>query len=431
MAPLLQERDRFLVRQIVRDRESIDPRRHAILRRLVAELDDFLDHLALGFLERAFLLAHLDQRLEFLVADCRPHAQIFRREPVDHQLLAFSSALSDAIEQRHHHLEREHAHRRDSVGGRDREQFRDQIAEHNDDGENRRASRPTPARAIDRTFPNEDEAENDQRHVDERVAEEENVEDAPRVVAEEPEEIGERGMLFVQALDLVAFQREERRLQPGKKRRAGDQEDDRAREDVSPTAVIRAPRPCARPALLCENSACSVAGHLCGNETKLSVNKDQRISRLVEELSGAPAGSESGEIAEHPCYTGFFRCWNEQRYYEAHDVLEHLWLRTKTEDANYFKGLIQAAGGFVHLQKQHARPTHPKDGRRMYPAVRLFRLAEKNLQPFAPRRHRFAVDGFLRLLRRQGRRDSRLRSPRIRGRRRPRRIWRSIALSAC
>lgn len=131
------------------------------------------------------------------------------------------------------------------------------------------------------------------------------------------------------------------------------------------------------------------------------MTKDQRISRLVEELGGAPAGERSEEIAEHPYYLGFFRCWNEQRYYEAHDILEHLWLRTKSEDANYFKGLIQAAGGFVHLQKQFARPEHPKDGRRMYPAVRLFRLAEKNLRSFAPVRHRFDIDDFLGLLGRQ------------------------------
>ena len=131
------------------------------------------------------------------------------------------------------------------------------------------------------------------------------------------------------------------------------------------------------------------------------MNKGQRISRLVEELSGAPADETTGEIAQHPCYLGFFRCWNEQRYYEAHDVLEHLWLRTKSENADYFKGLIQAAGGFVHLQKQHVRPTHPKDGRRMYPAVRLFRLAEKNLARFAPRQHGFAVGDFLLLLQAQ------------------------------
>jgi uncharacterized protein len=131
------------------------------------------------------------------------------------------------------------------------------------------------------------------------------------------------------------------------------------------------------------------------------VNKDQRISRLVDELSDGAMTGAGEEIAAHPCYLGFFRCWNEQRYYEAHDVLEHLWLRTKTEDANYFKGLIQAAGGFVHLQKQFARPTHPKDGRRMYPAVRLFRLAEKNPAPFAPLRHRLNVAELLALLRTQ------------------------------
>jgi hypothetical protein len=135
-------------------------------------------------------------------------------------------------------------------------------------------------------------------------------------------------------------------------------------------------------------------------ETRLSfsVNKGQRISRLVGELSGAPAEQARDEIAQHPCYLGFFRCWNEQRYYEAHDVLEHLWLQTESEDANYFKGLIQAAGGFVHLQKQYARPNHPKDGRRMYPAVRLFRLAGKNLLPFAPMRHRLDVSELLALL---------------------------------
>jgi len=131
------------------------------------------------------------------------------------------------------------------------------------------------------------------------------------------------------------------------------------------------------------------------------VNKGQRISRLVEQLSGPPPEQTTEEIADHPCYVGYFRCWNEQRYYEAHDVLEHLWLRTKSDDANYFKGLIQAAGAFVHLQKQYERPTHPKDGRRMYPAVRLFQLAEKNLRPYEPTRHQFDVTGFLQLLRRQ------------------------------
>ena len=92
------------------------------------------------------------------------------------------------------------------------------------------------------TFPNEDQAKNDQRHVDHRVAEQEDVEHAARVVAEGPEEICEGGMLLLQTLNLMAFQREERRLQAGKKRRAVDQETIAVRRSVSPTAVIPYPR---------------------------------------------------------------------------------------------------------------------------------------------------------------------------------------------
>ena len=81
------------------------------------------------------------------------------------------------------------------------------------------------------------------------------------------------------------------------------------------------------------------------------MNKGQRISEFVAELSGGRVGFEPDDIAEHPCYIGFFRCWNEQRYYEAHDVLEHLWLRTKSDDSNYFKGLIKKTKNIVHWQK--------------------------------------------------------------------------------
>jgi hypothetical protein len=128
------------------------------------------------------------------------------------------------------------------------------------------------------------------------------------------------------------------------------------------------------------------------------VNKGERISQFVREMEGGDANLAAGDIAEHPCYRGFFRCWNEQRYYEAHDVLEHLWLETNSDDSRYFKGLIQAAGGFVHLQKNFEHPAHPKHSRRLAPAVRLFRLAEENLAPFAPVRHALDVVQFLALI---------------------------------
>ena len=130
------------------------------------------------------------------------------------------------------------------------------------------------------------------------------------------------------------------------------------------------------------------------------MNKGERISRFVESLEAGGSEKGSTKIAAHPYYRAFFRCWNEQRYYEAHDVLEQVWLHDPItpEDAQYFKGLIQAAGAFVHLQKQFEHPTHPKHGKRLGPAVRLFRLAEKNLAPFGAARHDLDVAKFREML---------------------------------
>ncbi|HMG06547.1 MAG TPA: DUF309 domain-containing protein [Chthoniobacterales bacterium] len=130
------------------------------------------------------------------------------------------------------------------------------------------------------------------------------------------------------------------------------------------------------------------------------MSKGERISKFVQALEGGDAKARGGTIADHPYYRAFFRCWNEQRYYEAHDVLEQVWLEktTTSEDVQYFKGLIQAAGAFVHLQKQFEHPTHPKHGRRLGPAVRLFRLAEKNLEPFGPERHACDLVKFRKML---------------------------------
>ena len=130
------------------------------------------------------------------------------------------------------------------------------------------------------------------------------------------------------------------------------------------------------------------------------MSKGERISRFVQSLAGEGQAPAHAGIAGHPYYRAFFQCWNEQRYYEAHDVLEQVWLHDPItpEDAQYFKGLIQAAGAFVHLQKHFEHPTHPKHGRRLGPAVRLFRLAEKNLAPFGAERHELDLAQFREIL---------------------------------
>src|SRR6267142_3870231 len=71
-------------------------------------------------------------------------------------------------------------------------------------------------------------------------------------------------------------------------------------------------------------------------------------------------------------YLGFFDCFNRQLFYEAHDVLEELWLADRHGlNGAFFKGLIQLAGAFVHLQKNRLRP-----------AAALFKLSRKYLGPY-------------------------------------------------
>ena len=141
------------------------------------------------------------------------------------------------------------------------------------------------------------------------------------------------------------------------------------------------------------------AHRLSREQIKLFMNKGERISRFVGKLAVEEVDPDQRDIVKHPFYRAFFHCWNEKRYYEAHDVLEQLWLKTKSADADYFKGLIQAAGAFVHLQKRFEYPLHAKHSKRLSPAVRLFRLAERNLSRFPPGHHGLDVAALCQLLR--------------------------------
>jgi predicted metal-dependent hydrolase len=93
-------------------------------------------------------------------------------------------------------------------------------------------------------------------------------------------------------------------------------------------------------------------------------HKSPKIAALIADCHNHP------HYEAH--YLGYFKCFNEQLYYEAHDVLEELWLeRRKYIEAFFYQGLIQVAGAFVHLQKN-----------RLAPASRLFALALNKLAPY-------------------------------------------------
>jgi len=107
--------------------------------------------------------------------------------------------------------------------------------------------------------------------------------------------------------------------------------------------------------------------------------KSEHIARRIEQFRGK-------SLPAH--YLGYFDCFNHQLFYEAHDVLEDMWLPDRRGlDGNFYKGLIQLAGAFVHVQKN--RPG---------PAVALLRLARANLESYPAMHHGLNVRDVLSLI---------------------------------
>ncbi len=99
-------------------------------------------------------------------------------------------------------------------------------------------------------------------------------------------------------------------------------------------------------------------------------SKNPRIAALLDGLRGQSLDAH---------YLAYFACFNRRQYYEAHDVLEALWLKDRHgADGDFFKGLIQLAGAFVHLQR-HLSKTFRKPLHRLRPAAALLRLSQANL----------------------------------------------------
>lgn len=108
-------------------------------------------------------------------------------------------------------------------------------------------------------------------------------------------------------------------------------------------------------------------------------HKSGKVAEMVAQFAGQRLDAR---------YLGYFDCFNQQQYYEAHDVLEDLWLLDRHgPNGDFFKGLIQLAGAFVHLQKERLRP-----------ADALFQLAERNLSKYPARHEALSVTELLGLI---------------------------------
>jgi len=54
----------------------------------------------------------------------------------------------------------------------------------------------------------------------------------------------------------------------------------------------------------------------------------------------------------------FIRLFNEEAFFEAHEVLEELWLVTTGAQKTFYKGLIQCAVAMAHWKKNNPRGAH-------------------------------------------------------------------------
>jgi predicted metal-dependent hydrolase len=110
------------------------------------------------------------------------------------------------------------------------------------------------------------------------------------------------------------------------------------------------------------------------------------VSKKSGKIAERIASFQGRELTAH--YLGFFDCFNDQLFYEAHDVLEELWLPDRHgPNGDFYKGLIQLTGAFVHLQKE-----------RLQPAAALFKLARTNLAKYPATHERLDVAAVLRLI---------------------------------
>ncbi len=117
------------------------------------------------------------------------------------------------------------------------------------------------------------------------------------------------------------------------------------------------------------------------------------MSSKTEKIAGILRGLELAEPEEKGVdrlYAGYFECFNRGLFYEAHEVLESLWLAQRGgPNGLFYKGLIQLAGALVHLRKD-----------RRGPAAALLKLARRNLQGYPAAHERLDVREVLALIER-------------------------------
>lgn len=86
----------------------------------------------------------------------------------------------------------------------------------------------------------------------------------------------------------------------------------------------------------------------------------------------------------HALYLEGIRLFNEEDFFESHEVLEELWSETQDERRKFYQGLIQAAVALLHFGNENFGG-----------AKKVYESSRKYLEPYRPHYEGIAVDEFL------------------------------------
>jgi uncharacterized protein len=122
--------------------------------------------------------------------------------------------------------------------------------------------------------------------------------------------------------------------------------------------------------------------------------RDRTGRPLPYGTSGVPVTEEhEPETVEEALELGA-ALWDQQRFFEAHECLEHVWHAAPEDDRDLWQGVIQVAVAGVHLQRDNpvgARALLQRAGER------LSRYPEQHRGIAVARARRFCLDAMARL----------------------------------
>ena len=77
------------------------------------------------------------------------------------------------------------------------------------------------------------------------------------------------------------------------------------------------------------------------------------------------------KIIRHPKLQKFIDLFNAELFFEAHEILEELWLVSHGEQKIFYQGLIQCAVALAHWKKRNPRGAH-QVGKRSFQKLAKF-----------------------------------------------------------